>query len=759
MSTGKSRRSVALLLGLMMVLTSAPAAFAATTVPITWEAGGLNAGTGTAGEGRRVATDANGNVTVLSGGSSTGLATVTSYTSAGVQRWRRTIAPPSGHYVGRSIEVAPDGDVVVAVTNLPNSSSTVALGAAVVRFSSTGVEEWRAVHAGSFVDYTRMVLDSAGNAYVVFSFNGTSVRKYSPTGSLLWESAGNLGAVASSITLSPDEGSVYATSTTASNWIVIARNASTGAVQWSVNLPVGVAARDVVADASKVYVAGIGNVGTAQYLTVSAFDRTTGAQLWRTDERPAGATAAQGLWMDLTPAGDVVVAGVASFGFLDWYIASFSPSGTVRWESVRDGGLNTDEVPAAIQALADGSVVVTGVGGPALPGGFLQGVTGGYSSTGELLWEGFSDYAQRWLTRLPNGLVCTVGGIDGYISCFNPTGAGGGANVAPDAVATGTPTSGLAPLVVTLDASASTDADGTIQSWSWAFGDGATGTGAVVGHTYAAAGTYVATVTVTDDDGAVDTASVSITVTAAASAPLHVSSTTGGTVGGVTFADEDILRVDAGTGAWSMFFDGSDVGLSNVDVDAFEVLTDGRILLSTDVAVTLNRIRYDDSDVIVFTPTSTGSTTAGTFAMYASGASLQLTTDAEDVDAIAVTAAGELVLSTSGRLTARGVTSEDEDLTRFVGTTASRYFDGSTIGLTASGEDVSAGSIDTTGKVRFGTEAGFTLTNGLTGSAAAVGSCTPTAVPVTACSATELVAATALAAFSSEVIDGVSVRG
>jgi PKD repeat protein len=326
-------------------------------------------------------------------------------------------------------------------------------------------------------------------------------------------------------------------------------------------------------------------------------------------------------------------------------------------------------------------------------------------------------------------------------------------------VATATPTTGTAPLLVSLDASASTDSDGTVQSWNWAFGDGTTGTGVAVSHTYAAAGTYVATVTVADDDGAFDAATVTITVSAAATAPMYLSSTSGGTVGGVAFADEDIVGVDTTTGAWSMFFDGSDVGLAAVDVDAFEVLTDGRILLSTDVAVTLNRIRYDDSDVIVFTPTSTGSTTAGMFAMYASSSSLQLTTDAEDVDAIAVTAAGELVLSTTGLSTARGVTSEDEDLTRFVGATASRYFDGSTIGLTANGEDVSGASIDASGKVRFSTEAGFTLTNGLAGSAASVGSCTPAAVPVTACSATELVAATALSAFSAEVIDGVSIRG
>ncbi|MCP4427873.1 MAG: LamG domain-containing protein, partial [Chloroflexi bacterium] len=51
---------------------------------------------------------------------------------------------------------------------------------------------------------------------------------------------------------------------------------------------------------------------------------------------------------------------------------------------------------------------------------------------------------------------------------------------------------------------------------------------------------------------------------------IYVSSTTGGSVDGVAFVDEDILAYDTGTGTWSLYFDGSDVGLGadpNKDVD------------------------------------------------------------------------------------------------------------------------------------------------------------------------------------------------
>ena len=96
--------------------------------------------------------------------------------------------------------------------------------------------------------------------------------------------------------------------------------------------------------------------------------------------------------MAMAPDGSLVVAGQALRGFLDWYTVSFTTGGAVRWEAVRDGGLNTDEIPAGVLVLPDGVTVVTGRGGPNLPGGYIPGVTVGYSPSGALLWEAFSTW-------------------------------------------------------------------------------------------------------------------------------------------------------------------------------------------------------------------------------------------------------------------------------------------------------------------------------------------------------------------------------
>jgi len=66
-------------------------------------------------------------------------------------------------------------------------------------------------------------------------------------------------------------------------------------------------------------------------------------------------------------------------------------------------------------------------------------------------------------------------------------------------------------LAVQVDASTSSDPDGTIALYSWAFGDGGSATGVTASHTYAAAGTYTITLTVTDNDGLTDTATQSVT--------------------------------------------------------------------------------------------------------------------------------------------------------------------------------------------------------------------------------------------------------
>jgi PKD repeat protein len=104
-------------------------------------------------------------------------------------------------------------------------------------------------------------------------------------------------------------------------------------------------------------------------------------------------------------------------------------------------------------------------------------------------------------------------------------------NVAPTAVASATPTSGVAPVVVAFSSAGSTDSDGVITSRSWNFGDGSPASSADTSHTYTTAGTFTATLTVTDDDGATDTDTTTIVVSnpspSTPSAPSGVTATVG----------------------------------------------------------------------------------------------------------------------------------------------------------------------------------------------------------------------------------------
>lgn len=107
--------------------------------------------------------------------------------------------------------------------------------------------------------------------------------------------------------------------------------------------------------------------------------------------------------------------------------------------------------------------------------------------------------------------------------------AGGG--LAPVASASASTTSGVAPVTVTFDSSASTDADGSIVAREWNFGDGAIVTVTdpaqkTITHTFATVGTYSVVLKVVDNDGYTGTSSALVIAVGAAPnvAPVAIAS-------------------------------------------------------------------------------------------------------------------------------------------------------------------------------------------------------------------------------------------
>ena len=87
-------------------------------------------------------------------------------------------------------------------------------------------------------------------------------------------------------------------------------------------------------------------------------------------------------------------------------------------------------------------------------------------------------------------------------------------NHPPSAVASATPSIGVAPLTVTFSSAGSSDPDGTTLNYAWTFGDGATSTAANPSHTYQTASNYVARLTVSDGTNSTTSSNLTITVTA-----------------------------------------------------------------------------------------------------------------------------------------------------------------------------------------------------------------------------------------------------
>jgi hypothetical protein len=136
------------------------------------------------------------------------------------------------------------------------------------------------------------------------------------------------------------------------------------------------------------------------------------------------------------------------------------------------------------------------------------------------------------------------------------------------------------------------------------------------------------------------------------------------------------------------------------DLDSLNIRGDGSILMSNSANGGFKvpgleggpRGEFvDDSDLFLFTPTSTREVTAGSFSFLFDGSDVGLDDNDEDIDGVFEFEDGSLGISTAGSFTVAGLSSGGpEDIFRFTGSfgegttgTWSLHFDGSDVGFPA----------------------------------------------------------------------------
>ncbi len=147
-------------------------------------------------------------------------------------------------------------------------------------------------------------------------------------------------------------------------------------------------------------------------------------------------------------------------------------------------------------------------------------------------------------------------------------------------------------------------------------------------------------------------------------------------------------------GHFELYFDGTDVGLTHdgEDVDALYIMPSGGLLISTLGSYKVpgpggTELRGKDEDLLLFTPTSLGDETSGSWTLVMDGSVQGLTKSGEDVASVWLDDSGQIFMTTYGTFSVEGVSGDGADIlvcTVSVATNLcsfSLWLDGSTIGL------------------------------------------------------------------------------
>lgn len=227
---------------------------------------------------------------------------------------------------------------------------------------------------------------------------------------------------------------------------------------------------------------------------------------------------------------------------------------------------------------------------------------------------------------------------------------------------------------------------------------------------------------------------------------IYLSPSYGNSVDGISYTRDDILAYDTISDSWSLFLDGSAVGIpTNADIYGVVIQSNGKMLLTFLVDnITLPGIAtpVDNSDIVEYDPA------LNTFSLYFDGSDVGLTTSGESIDALAIDPSnGNILFSPQGGISVSGLSAADEDIIAFsplslgedTSGSFSLYFDGSDVGLSNGGdnEDIRSVWVDAgSGDIYLNTKQNFSV-SGASGDKNTIFICTPTSLgSTTACNFT-----------------------
>jgi sugar lactone lactonase YvrE len=363
--------------------------------------------------------------------------TVAYNTATGAQLWTARYDTAANGFPwsaeANAIAISPDGSTIF-VTGTTNSvgDGTLWYQATVAYDTTTGAQLWATIGSDPWYNGGRNSIAVSPDGSRVFtsgqkvsgaSYEGGVVAYSASTGAQLWVSdpypgGGASGTSFTSIAVSPDGASVYATGVSSTATVnlndlaAVAYNASTGAQLWSsvYHATFGTTSATTIKvspDGGTVYIAGgsgngrqVGFSGYAANFTTVAFNATTGAQLWVASHDDGFTQAADS--MVLSPDGTrVYVSGgfdePQSLGGMSVYatIAYDATTGAELWTSRYGGGTGATAAGEVMVAISPDGTRVYATGTAGVPGqGHGQATGAGdyatvaYSATtGDQLWD------------------------------------------------------------------------------------------------------------------------------------------------------------------------------------------------------------------------------------------------------------------------------------------------------------------------------------------------------------------------------------